>query len=639
MIHLPASRSSRLKSGNPVRLTAYPMSGSGRPLLHTLRYGVAALVWAALLSLQPVAAAQSAAGTPPLPLEYRSALFDYFREDYLAALIGLMVAEQRQQLSGHEDEASLMRAGIQLAYGMNDAAEQTFGLLLDHLRSGAERDQAWYALARSRYRRGEFNAARPLLRQTAGTAASFAPRAGYLLANLALREGAVDQATATIDSERLAPAWQAYHWFNRAMHQLQQSDLVGASQSLETLAAVAPADEEFQVLRERAGIAIGFAQLEADQPEQAAQTFAAIRLASPLVDNALLGLGWASYRLDQPREAIAAWQQLTTGDTASASVQESLLALPWLYEQLGEPGAALTGYQQSAEQLARTLAEVETLIAQLPQQSIEVLLALGQGDDGNLAHWRKRLYPVLSRNVFQHWLGTAGELRRLQQVLASNEAQLNVLTAVNADQQQAWQRLRSDDLPAQLRQRLQQLQQQRDALQQRFLAAEQAGTGYALMDEREQGLWQRWQRAAETAEQLAGAGQLSRQQRDKLRFLGGLLVWQQSELYPQRRWQLIRELHALDQLLAGSVSGLDAVLQAAGSEPSTGFAARLTALEQRRLQQQAQLQVTLARVEQELQQQLLTALQTERQRLRQYLAQVTLAMARLYDQATTGATP
>ena len=94
-----------------------------------------------------------------------------------------------------------------------------------------------------------------------------------------------------------APSGGAYEWLQRGLRLLERGDGFAALVLLERAAREHPGSAS--VLE-----ALGRAQYQAGQPEEAAQTFRRLVAASPDADYAHFGLGVALTRLDRLPEAV-----------------------------------------------------------------------------------------------------------------------------------------------------------------------------------------------------------------------------------------------------------------------------------------------------------------------------------------------
>jgi hypothetical protein len=120
-------------------------------------------------------------------LPYGEVLFHFYQEDYFNSIVRLQIARQQERLPHHADAAELLLGGLDLSYGLRDAADDIFQRLLtaDTTRA-AVRNRAWYYLAKISWQRGDTARAIRALAQiqgelsaaTRGAAAAWTQRGG-----------------------------------------------------------------------------------------------------------------------------------------------------------------------------------------------------------------------------------------------------------------------------------------------------------------------------------------------------------------------------------------------------------------------------------------------------------------------------
>ena len=64
-------------------------------------------------------------------LKYGTILFDYYQQNYFAALIGYEYAKATNELEKNADDARLLQGGMTLSYGLPDHAQIIFNDLLN----------------------------------------------------------------------------------------------------------------------------------------------------------------------------------------------------------------------------------------------------------------------------------------------------------------------------------------------------------------------------------------------------------------------------------------------------------------------------------------------------------------------------
>tara|TARA_R110002110_G_scaffold415561_2_gene650910 strand:- start:123064 stop:124968 length:1905 start_codon:yes stop_codon:yes gene_type:complete len=608
------------------------------------------LCFTLLLASTQRAQAQEAAALPqkpaqPVPdtvqsLRYGVTLFHFFQQDYFTALTELMVAQDLQALGPHEHYGDLLRAGMNLSYGMDRVAEPVFAALLDASESNVDKDQVWFYLARIAWQRGDLvGTDRAMEHMSPAYEGELKQESSYLGASLALRQNDWQGALAFASQLEDSTAWRAYYHYNLGAYQATAGNWRSAANWFDQVTAQAAIDDEEKALRDKAYSAAGYAHMAAGDYAAAADSFRGVRLDSPLADSALLGYGWARAEQDDYLSALSPWRALANKSPASQSVRESLLAVPYAYEQLGRSSLALQAYQQASAQYEKELQHLRAAITLFREGELAELLQPGQEQaqdwlSGEALLPQGEHIPYLRQLVTRHPFQVAlRELRDLYSMSGRlNDARhrLNVLSAADTEQQQLWSQVIEEDRESALQERHARIRSRHEALSQRLLAAERDGDARLVADDEQSARWAR----LENAERLAAAITLSARQKQDMALYRGLLIWDDSEAYPARIWQLKREQRELATLLQDTQSGEEQLQQTIARRDRSSFAPRITALEQRVVSGSQRVELAINDAQGQLRQVAVAELERQAAQLARSLGQSRLAVARLYDKGS-----
>jgi tetratricopeptide (TPR) repeat protein len=268
-------------------------------------------------------------------LQYGDVLFHYYQQDDFEALTRLLAYQHWKQLPHHELDSQLLLGGLYLSLGLyNEAGERFTKLLTPDVPQGV-RNRAWFYLGQIWYARGYLDKAIDALRQVQGRLPlQQEAQKTHLLANALLRQGHFDEAIALLRSFNGPADWLAFAQFNMGVALVRQQKMAEADSSLTAVGTLVSTQPEMLALRDRANLALGFAYLQANQPQQARVPLERVRLNGAYSNKALLGLGWADASLGDYQAALSPWTELRNRSLLDSAVQESYLAVPYAYGQL-----------------------------------------------------------------------------------------------------------------------------------------------------------------------------------------------------------------------------------------------------------------------------------------------------------------
>ncbi|BFM17704.1 hypothetical protein R50073_38870 [Maricurvus nonylphenolicus] len=612
-------------------------------------------------------------------LRYGVVLYEYFQQNYMAALSELMVAEARGGIQGHKENPKLIEGGISLAFGMENKASAIFQQLLDEQQPQDVRNTAWYYLAKLRYQQGDWQGSQESLSrigQNGKLDRRLASDRLALAVNLAIRQGELVVAEQLLQrfpkNDPLLPYvyynlgaaysrnnqhTQALPFYEQLVH-LTESDFQFNDSSPTTIqqtnvqqASVKQQQREILALYDKSLTAAGYSLMLQGQYQSAIDQFVRVRRESEFSRRALLGYGWAAAQAEDYQLALQPWQVLGRGSLTHATVQEAVLAVPYAYEKLGAQGQALQAFglaQAAFEQEMARLDQVADMVAQSPlddflqvQTDQHGWLSLDQ-QMGN-APQRAYLTRLFAQNEFQGSVQELQDLITLQQQLEQWNKKLEMYQYSWEERQQA--RLEKQQLLAQQpwQQQSQQLHNNQQYLLRKLekLVADKDYIG--LAPESVRSLHQRVVRGQAHLARLEAAvargdsaitAERLNEYREQLRFFHGLLFWQGSDVFHQQVWQQRSSLSQLSDHFAQLEENQQRFEAALSSAPDiTPFAGRIEQLSARLQQQRQQVAVAKNQVETRLTQRVVQHLQQQRQRLKHYLAQARLSTARLYDAA------
>ena len=578
-------------------------------------------------------------------LHYGDVLFYVYTDDDFEAITRLNAYEHWNLLPHHEPEAQLLLGGLYLSLGLHNEAGARFEKLLTPDIPAGVRNRAWFYLAQVWYARGYLERAEHAIRQVQGTLpAGLDAEREHLLANILLRQGRFDAAIQLLNGWKGPPEWMAYARFNLGVGLIRVGRLAEADPVLSSVGALGSDKEELRALKDRANLALGFAYLQADKPQQALAVLARVRLQGPYSDKALLGTGWADAALGDYRRALTPWLELRGRNILDAAVQESYLAVPYAFGKLAANGQAAQYYESALESFDAEDGRIDLAISRIRDGTM--LDAILDKEQGKHYGWfwqlerlpnapeSRYLYAVLAGHDFQEGLKNYRDLVYLGHTLAHWSDSMAAFGDMIDTRERAYaERLpRVDALLA--TDAADALQRRREDLAGRLNSVAAEGDIAALGSPEEREQWTQIQRI-EAQLATAPAGAETDQYRERLRLVKGVLLFHLDEAFKARVWQQRRALKDLDLALGEAQNRWVRVQHARKSVPAnTGeFAARITSLQQRIQALQARLVTTQQRQNDYLAGLAVAQLQEQKQRLAAYRVQARFELASMYDRA------
>ena len=612
----------------------------------------------AVAALWPAAAAaawwpfSSAApeGPPPHVIEdphYGDTLFHFYKGRFFTAVTGLMVSQHFERVPKHADEAEVLRGGLLLSYGLHREAGEIFAKLIEKGSSPAVRDRAWYYLAKIRYQRGFL----PEAEQAVDQVEKYLPpeleeERGLLKANLLMARG--DYATAVTVLESMAKGVGkvgAYARFNLGVALVKNGDVDAGSKLLDEIGRAPAENEEYRSLRDKANVALGFAALQAERPEDARRALERVRLQGLQSNKALLGFGWAAAALKDPKLALVPWTELAERDGSDSAVLEARIAVPYAFAELGAYGQALDRYKDAIGAFDKEGGSLNESIGAI--RAGKLLAGLLERNPGEEMGWfwkidelpemphANHLTQVLAQHEFQEGFKNYRDLRFLTRNLEYWKDSLGVFDDMLTNRRQAY----AERLPKIISQAnasgLAAMQQRGEAVIKEVARVATESDSAALADAQQRDFMQRIASARATAA-LPSAEVDAPSVQERLRRASGALTWQMAQQYPARLWDATKATAVIQTQLAEAAQHDAALVQAQRDEPARfeRFAVRIKELDVR-IQALIPRVAALSRDQEQAVQGLAVAeLERQKERLAVYATQARFAVAQIYDRAS-----
>ena len=369
------------------------------------------LVLSSCFTLTPLSAEPERVHSP----FYGGVLFQFNQENYFSSIIELEKSLDLEQLGEDKARAETLLGSLYLSYGLHRHAQTIFERVLDSNVDEKSRNLAWFYLGKIQYQRGFYERAKVHLEKITSPLPSELEDERLTLQALVLLqsdnlEGAIAHLNQIIEDETNLN----YSRYNLAVAMLGSGKPDAAMRLLSETAEVPKIDAESAALIDKVNIALGFHHLEREQFTQAKAYFNQVELHGPFSTQALLGLGWSAFGLNEFGSAKAAWRELVTRDSADTSVLEGYLALPFLSYQIQNYNASLADYQKAIDVYQQELEWLENELAR--EDFSEWIMSLLDLDSRDEIGWRWQGEALSGSLLNRYMMGFAAS-HRFQEML------------------------------------------------------------------------------------------------------------------------------------------------------------------------------------------------------------------------------
>ena len=578
-------------------------------------------------------------------LHYGDVLFYYYQDDDFEAITRLTAYQHWNLIPHHEEEGELLLGGLYLSLGMHNEAGDRFETLLTKDVPTGVRNRAWFYLAQVWYARGYLDKAEEALRKIQGKLSpELEAQKDHLFANVLMYEGKFDEAVRLLVSWKGSPTWSAYARFNLGVALVRQKRLADAEPFLTAVGTMYAETQELLALKDRANLALGFAELQAEQPAKAKVSLERVRLNGPYSNKALLGTGWADAALGDYKAALNPWMELRGRNLLDAAVQESLLAVPFAFGKLSANSQSAEYYESAVESYDAETVKLDDAITRINSGSMLQDVIKSERESRYGWFWQLKavpdapesryLYTVLAGHDFQEGLKNYRDLVYMAHTLDRWGDSMEAFGDMIDTRERAYaERLpRVDALLSSGA--VEKLAQRKTDLDNRLNDIDGGADVAALGSAEERDQWARIQRL-EAALAAAPEGQDKEDLAERLRLVKGVMYFRLNDSFKARMWQQRRTMKDLDLSLREAQNRWIRVQRARQSVPTNNgeFASRVAALKARI----DALQGRMAAVEQKqadyLAQVAVAELEQQKNRLATYQVQARFALATMYDRA------
>lgn len=341
-------------------------------------------------------------------LSYGVALYEYFQQNYFYAMREIMVAQEQQSLINHQAEAKLLLGGMQLSYGMDVLARQSFEAVLDTaandnnaINLGRENHaRAWFYLGKLAAQKNKTPSAMDALsRINDQLSPELHDELAFMYEKLILQNTQTPFAPLSFVPKLTDNSvYHYYRVYNYAISKMRSDEtqweetaalLKTVYQDLNQSKDLDNRDELLE-LRDKVFTTLGALYLSQGLNEQAIKYFTQVQQEGAQTGIALVGYGWASINHVKAKQmdyqaALTPWLTLQSRSMAESSTYEALLAVPYIYNISGYQQQAINAYDYALAKMTEALKTLAVIRGNLKNEKEANLLNQSQALSG--AHW------------------------------------------------------------------------------------------------------------------------------------------------------------------------------------------------------------------------------------------------------------
>ncbi len=575
-----------------------------------------------------------------------SALFHLYQDKNLSGIINLTAAQELDRVKLQKEETELALTMLNLAYGLHREAAST--MVAMQKRGNVNKDISntiWFYIAKIRYQRGYFTMAESALAQISGALPWELEQDLELFKALLLMDrGQFAPASKALQMLKGNTGAVPFARFNNAVGQVKQEQVDEAIEALKRVTTLKVNTLEEKMLADRANVHLGyFYLLEKEDAETAIGYFEKVHLYGVESNEALLGLGWSHYTLDQYEPALIAWEELASRNLSDPNVQEAMIAVPFTLAKMENYTISGSLYNRALKAFSDEVERVDSTIASVKKGAFfdKLLTDVKEGEKG----WNGDVYALpkstesyyftqmLSRHDYQEALKNYRDLRYLLDKL--DEWQHDVSTF--DDTNQYWiRKLRKkakefDQVTFQ--KRVDQLHQQRTSYMAQLAEVEANHDAMALATADEQRRLAKVVELKASLELGASSNPQIEEQRRSLSLIERRILWDVHSQFPSRLRKAKLDLAEVVDTINGALAQQKSMEKVADQSIANArsFDKRVNDANLRINALRPQIEMAIKDSEQHLINIAVMALEERRHKLMEFIAQVSFSVGVSYD--------
>jgi len=579
-------------------------------------------------------------------LDFGNTLYYFFQRQYFSSIVNLTVAQQKQTIPHHKQEAELLLGGMYLSFGMHEKSSEIFDKLIDANVPLRIRNRAWFYLAKIRYQRNLYPEAEQAIKRIEGALPVEQDQEKRLLfANIMMAQKRYQEADTYLQESKDESAWSIYIRYNLAVSMIKQNNTQRGREILSLIGSLKTHDKELQAVRDQSNLALGYSYIQEEKPDLALEFLRKVRLKGHLSNKALLGLGWAYDQKKEYTKALAPWLELNKRNLLDSAVQESFLATAYALGKLNKDSLALSHYKTTIEIYEGELRRLEDIIINISggefiRQIMELQTQNEMGwfwemDKAPKAGESRYLINLLATHTFQESLKNYRDLKVLKKNLITWSHNMQVYNTILETRRLAYQerlpiiqksitRINSGDM-----------QQRRDLFEAEYKRIKLTDDLLALANSKEKKHLEKLTRVNKRIEKLSLHQNVDKA-REKHRLALGVIKWDIASQYGPRTWTIKKGLANLGKALTRNNQRAESISMAEKKAPASyeGYGARIQSFATQIETLLGTADATLNEQEQLLKSLAIYELRKQQDRISSYLTHAQFSVAQIQDRAS-----
>jgi hypothetical protein len=360
--------------------------------------------------------ALSVAGAKPIDeLTYGSVLYEYYQQDYAAAMLATLVAEEQGYVGDNPIRFELAKGSFAFSDAMYDYARETFEGVPQEELTDIDQMRLAFHLAREYQRREDWQRLgeqleRIDLGKTWLGREKFHPEVEYMRADLAVQRSDFTAAQNALRKLKRDDPLKAYGLFNLGVAYKGSGDLPSARDVFSELAGMEADSDEAHDLVQRARLALAFIARQQDDPVEAANVLGALPADGRYRDIAMASYGGLAMDNGDYQLAARIWLTLQNQQYWTTSTATARLGFPISLENLASREMALAQYRNAEASFEARLTSLNALSRQSEDPSwvrgILNVFSAPERDAGQMSIVMQEWQEQLGHTDWLEWLST-----------------------------------------------------------------------------------------------------------------------------------------------------------------------------------------------------------------------------------------